>query len=127
MTLYEECLQALGDTYRVLSEEETKKLFNSLEQEYPFTIGGRIKWESVQVNVTFDPIELENKVNNYSEQTVFILWDNSIFKAVQTKLNRVLEVIDDVTAVSFDTWLYSPSQFVIEFHHDGEIILGSHS
>ena len=127
LTLYEECLLAIGDSYRVLSEEETKKLFHSLELEYPFTVGGRIKWESTPVKIISDPIDIEKKIKDYSEQTVFILWDNSLFTAIETKLNKVLEVIDDVTAVSFDTWLYSPSQFVIEFHHDGEIVLGSHS
>lgn len=44
---------------------------------------------------------------------------------IESDLYTVIEVIDDVTAVSFDTWLFSPNEgVVIEFHHDGEIIIG---
>ena len=37
----------------------------------------------------------------------------------------IFKVIDDVTAVSFDTWIFSPSTgYVIEIFHDGEVRVG---
>jgi hypothetical protein len=36
-----------------------------------------------------------------------------------------IEVIDDVTAVSFDTWIFSlASGYVIEIYHEGEVWVG---
>lgn len=44
---------------------------------------------------------------------------------VSCKLSRILNNIDDVLAVSFDTWLLSQNEReVIEFHHEGKIIYG---
>ncbi|WP_435868787.1 CDI toxin immunity protein [Bacillus mycoides] len=38
--------------------------------------------------------------------------------------NDILRNIDDVTAVGSDTYLFCPNNFVIEFYHEGEIIIG---
>ncbi|BEV38185.1 hypothetical protein BSB_12580 [Bacillus stercoris] len=35
-----------------------------------------------------------------------------------------LNVIDDVTAVGSDTFMFSESGYVIEFFHDGDVTIG---
>lgn len=58
--------------------------------------------------------------------TVYIIWDEATLPIIKTDLHQVLQVIDDVTAVSFDTWIYSPDTgYVIEYYHDGEIRIGN--
>ena len=52
--------------------------------------------------------------------------ENSFGEYVKTNLHQVLNVIYDVTAVSFDTWIYSLYMgFIIKYHHDGDIRIGN--
>ncbi len=44
MTLFDECIEALGDNSIILSEQETQLIFDKLEEVYPFTQWGRIDW-----------------------------------------------------------------------------------
>jgi hypothetical protein len=38
---------------------------------------------------------------------------------------RVTDVIYDVAAVSFDTWVYATSgKYIIEIYHEGEVTIG---
>lgn len=40
---------------------------------------------------------------------------------VKAKLACIFDAIDDVLAVSFDTWIFSSTiNRVVEFHHEGE-------
>ncbi|MDA1477756.1 CDI toxin immunity protein [Bacillus changyiensis] len=73
---------------------------------------------------TVDEIITFLKRNSYQySHIVYISWDEG---TLTINLDQVLEVIDDVTAVSFDTWIFSPlSRCVIEIFHDGEVKIGS--
>ena len=52
-------------------------------------------------------------------------WDEATRPAVKSDLHHVLNHIEDVTIVSFDTWLFSPAEkYVIEFYHEGEVTIG---
>ncbi|WP_308728038.1 hypothetical protein [Bacillus sp. MYb209] len=51
---------------------------------------------------------------------VYIIWDEASLPIIKTNLHQILQVIDDVTAVSFDTWIYSQDVgYVIEYYHEG--------
>ncbi|UYX52452.1 hypothetical protein M3Y14_29355 [Bacillus thuringiensis] len=65
--------------------------------------------------------------NRYSLQSniVYIIWDEASLPIIKTNLHQILQVIDDVTAVSFDTWIYSQDVgYVIEYYHEGEVRIG---
>lgn len=67
---------------------------------------------------------LDQNMNEYSN-AVYIIWDEGTLPIIQSTLDKVFEVIDDVTAVSFDTWIFSSSTgYVIEIFHDGEVRVG---
>lgn len=90
---------------------------------------GRIEWEKVSNHAEVNTIDeiisfLDQNVNEYSN-VVYVIWDEGILPVIQTTLYKVLKDIDDVTAVSFDTWIFSPSkEYVIEIFHDGEVRVG---
>nr|WP_227495998.1 hypothetical protein [Bacillus mycoides] len=58
------------------------------------------------------------------ESKVYVLWSTGTVPVLYTNLNNALHNIDDVTAVGSDTYLFCPNNFVIEFYHEGEIIIG---
>lgn len=75
---------------------------------------------------TIDEIRsfLDQKLNEYSD-IIYVIWDEGTLPIIQSTLDKVFEAIDDVTAVSFDTWIFSPSSgYVIEIFHDGEVKVG---
>ena len=53
------------------------------------------------------------------------MWDNANLPCLKSELKNIIKSIDDVTAVSFDTWVVSSDyNIIIEFYHEGEITLG---
>ncbi len=70
MTLYEECLEALGDNKEVLTISETRKYHEHLGESFPFTSWGRIKWDEVTYHRSIDYAEdidewlVESKIDN---------------------------------------------------------------
>lgn len=125
MILYEECLEVLKNNYTILSNEDGGKILSELKKKFPFTSWSRIDWNKVikkeQVNSTLDIKEKLRGNNN----TVYIIWDEATLPIIKSDLFSVIDAIDDVTAVSFDTWIFSfNEQFVVEFYHDGEIKIG---
>lgn len=119
-SLYDECLEKLGEQARVLTEEETIELFDDLQDSFPFTSYGRIDWESVKLK---KPYSLETIVTSL-ETRVFILWDNAIFPAIESTMSQIINALSSIKKVSFDTWIFLPNGFVIEFYHEGEDNVG---
>lgn len=129
MTLYEECLEALENNYEILTEDEKNKILNDFENKFKFTNWGRIDWNKIMAKVQVDyATEIKPKLmNNTSKDSinVYIIWDEINLPILKSDLSTIIDVIDDVTAVSFDTWLFLPNEGVtIEFYHDGEITIG---
>ncbi|MBY0754074.1 hypothetical protein K5V21_01265 [Clostridium sardiniense] len=53
---------------------------------------------------------------------VYIIWDEVNLPIIKTDLFSVIDVIYDVTEVSFDTWLLSIDiKEVVEFYNESEI------
>lgn len=129
MSLYEECIEALGAYVYRLSRSEAAHVIADFERSFPFTKWGRIKWENVTDKAEINTIEeiysfLNDKFDQYTS-IVYVIWDEETLPVIQSDLNKIVMVIDDVTAVSFDTWIYSPSAgYVIELFHDGEVKIG---
>lgn len=106
-----------------------KKILNESEQRIPFTSWGRIDWERMKEKIEVEDVEeiiqvCKKKVTNLNT-SVFVLWDEGTLPVIKSDLIQCKAVIDDVLAVSFDTWFWSPNQgYVIEFYHEGEITIG---
>lgn len=129
-TLLEECIEALCEEIEILETNQGKMIVKNFGNAFPITSWGRVDWSNIQnygdlYNEDEIKVYLQNCFGTYS-QTVYIIWDNARVPIIKTNLHQVLKVIDDVTAVSFDTWIYSPDiGYVIEYHHDGDIRIGN--
>ena len=131
MNLLDECLEALGQDKSVFYDSSKAHIFKSFEQQFPITNWRRIDWKNFYRKIEVESASHLQTVmkKTFSEddlnQPMFILWDEASLPVVETNLNNALRVIDDVTAVSFDTWFFSPSiGYEIEFYHEGEITIG---
>lgn len=123
MTLLEECLGLLGKKIEVLSKEETDTIFESMLKIFPTTPWGRIDWNEVNHKRLSSISEIKKYISEKKE--VYILWDEASLPSIKTSISNLLSYIDNILAVSFDTWLYLPDdKCVIEFYHEGEITFG---
>ncbi|MCW9134405.1 hypothetical protein OF830_26875 [Bacillus paramycoides] len=128
-TLLDECIEALGENIVVFEGEEREKFLNSFENSFPITTWARIDWDKIQNYLDIyhiDEIEpyLYNRYSLHSN-IVYIIWNEASLPIIKTNLHQILQVIDDVTAVSFDTWIYSQDVgYVIEYYHEGEVRIG---
>lgn len=128
-TLLDECIEALGENIVVFEGEEREEILDSFENSFPITSWARIDWakfRDFQNIVYLDDIEAYlNKRYGLDSYIVYIIWDEASLPIIKTNLHQILQVIDDVTPVSFDTWLYSPDLgYAIEFYHEGEVRIG---
>ncbi|MED4590105.1 MULTISPECIES: CDI toxin immunity protein [Priestia] len=128
MSLFDECIEALGEDVHVFSDNNREQILSNFESSFPFK-WGRIEWEKVSNNAEVNTVDeiisfLDQNANEYSN-VVYVIWDEGTLPIIQTTLDKVLKDIDDVTAVSFDTWIFSLSTgYVIEIFHDGEVRVG---
>jgi hypothetical protein len=123
--LLDECLNALGVEGEIVPEDQRASLIKTLITLFPFTNFGTIEWSKVRDNIvlnsTSDALIALQKRNKYSYNDVFIIWDEGSLPCIKSNLDAVFREIDEVTPVSFDTWILnlSPTEnYVIEFHHD---------
>lgn len=129
MTLFEECLKALGPNKEILSYDETAMVFKSFIGNFHISKWGVVDWEAVDNRFTVGKVDdISYVIETYRPSAtwqVCILWNDSSLPCVKVDLNESLRVVDDITAVSFDTWLYNDKDlYVIEFHHEGRITIG---
>ena len=130
MTLYEECLEALGSNIIIFEANERKEILSRFESVLPITSWARIDWDNMSEYSRVSSVEeiillLKTHFQEDEIKDVYIIWDEGTCPIIHADLFEVLKVIDDVTAVAFDTWLYSTKgQFVIEFYHENEITVG---
>lgn len=128
-TLFDECLEVLGKNKKVLTECKTSQVFKSFMSTYPITKWGVIDWSAVDNKFIVGKIgDIKHIIETHkpnADYTIYILWNDSSLPSIKSDLDNILNVIDDITAVSFDTWIYSEKEkYVIEFYHDGKITIG---
>ena len=131
MSLLEECIAALGESCETLNTDESNLIFDLFQRDWPITSWGRINWDKIERKINIKSVadirnSLEVTLHSESpERLVHILWDEGSLPVLKAELTNIINSIDDVTAVSFDTWLYNSSVgYVIEFYHEGQIMLG---
>ncbi len=128
MSLIDECLQALDGEATLLPEKEGKDIIHTLTRMFPFT-WGRIDWPQVPQHSELDtlsevlPVLLDNGSNTHA--AVFIIWDEATRPVLESNLYTVLSHIEEVTIVSFDTWIFCPTEhYVVELYHEGDLTVG---
>jgi hypothetical protein len=128
MTLLDECIDVLNPFCQIKEGEIKEEILKKIQIDVNYTLLGRVNWSlypnSFNLNSVKELIEITKDLNIY-EATFFIFWDEASLPVLESKLNRIIEFIDDVTAVAFDTWIYNfEHKIIVEFHHDGEIVFG---
>jgi len=119
MTLLQECIGALKPNIEIIKGDDSNKLFKSFEKLFVFTEYGRIDWSYYKDKLTVKSL---NDLYNLPIEKCTIFWNDDSLPVIKTDFKLLLDNIDDVLAVSFDTWVLSESNdIVIEFFHDDKI------
>jgi len=129
MTLFDECIEALHPDVESLPFDQSVSYSRLMTLEYPIALNGRIDWDKVgnkrKITSYKDIMNLLKEHFDLDNFKIIIIWDGAHLPVVKSTLQKVLDNIDDVTAVGFDTWLYCPEyNYAIEFYHEGEITFG---
>lgn len=121
--LFKECLEALKE-YKVLTLEESKKILNTFQEKIPINISGSIDWKKFNGIVKEDEFSYIKETLNYNDN-YYLLWDREEIPCIICNLCNILKNLEDVLAVSFNTWIFSMNEKeVIEFHHEGMVVYG---
>lgn len=118
-SLFNECIAELGEDTIIFSKEKSAEIYKSFENEFKITFYGRVEWtlcEYEELDLYTLRTTYANKDENYN-----ILWSHGSDPVIQASIKKVLEHLDDVTAVSPDIWLYKENECMIEIFHDGII------
>lgn len=115
MTLFEECLEALGSC-EIVSERESGAALEAL----PLTDYGHLDKKACG---SFREVSL-SEMSEMPDFSYYVIWDNAEIPVIKCRLKDALNCLDDVLAVSFITWLLAEDfSYAAEFH-EGRIILG---
>lgn len=132
MALLDECIQALGDQATVLHDAESTSISDRMVDMFPVTRWARIDWEKIEDKTMLDRDDVSGTaatlLRRDLDREVYAIWDDGALPVLRAPLRVVLNNLKQVRAVSFDTWIFSPDGgFVIEFYHEGEVMLGRRS
>ena len=126
---FDEFVGALAKNVSLFYTQKRKKIFTVFENLFPTTDWGRIDWAKVPTRAEIfsaqDIIDnLEINFVNF-DTSIYILWNEGTIPIVKSNLELILNNIDELPPVIFDTWLFCPtSKYVIEFYHEGEVTFG---
>lgn len=129
MNLFEECLEALGKNAKISEENIVDKVLDNFDTHFPLTAWGRIDWKDVENKYSVSSLEeiiptLKAKLKDPSKP-IFIIGSDPTVPILESKLDKVLEVFDDVEAVNPITWFFCPSDgWVVQIDDDGTITIG---
>ncbi|MFV0543018.1 MAG: hypothetical protein ACK5L8_04930 [Marinicella pacifica] len=125
-SLFDECLDSLLNRVNILNDDESDILVEEFESSFEITTYGRVDWQNViQKHFLSDISDVLNLDKVANDDEIFIIWDDASYPVVRAKLMDVLNSIEDVIAVSFDTWLYcADKKYVVEFYHEGQTTFG---
>ena len=115
MTLFEECLAALG-SYKIAKIYEAKMALANLR----LTDYGRLDFRRYKC-----PREISlSELDRLGDFPCYIIYNDAELPVEKGRLKQVLECLDDVLAPAFDTWVLDEGfSRIIEFYHDGEITI----
>lgn len=129
MNSIDKCIQALGNNIEILTKQKADKVFSVLTCMFPITKWGKIDWNTIEQKTTIasaqEVLGQLDLLRGDMSTSVFILWNEASLPVIKVDLKKIIEVMDEVLHVYFETLLFSPiSRYVIEFYHEGEITAG---
>ncbi|TWD87890.1 hypothetical protein FB550_13415 [Neobacillus bataviensis] len=122
--LFNEYIEALGNEVTIFSNEKSNELYESFENQVPFTTFSRIDWNKIENHhLISDLSEVADLLKN---EYVEVYWSSENFPVTKTKFQKVINAFDDLIAISSVsvTYLYIPMKYVIEVYHEGDITIG---
>lgn len=123
MTLLEECIEALGNDICILNGDEKLDMEDKFYDTVPLTTWGRINWDKFK-NIK-EVKELADLNLIEGNKKYYIIWGDIEKPIIKSELVNILNNLDDVLAVSFDTWLLAEDEsMVIEFYHESDVTIG---
>src|SRR5580692_9788721 len=103
MTLFEECLEALGKDAKICNKSVDEEVRDNFDKNFQL-LWSRINWDLVKEKyVVFSIKEIFSilrKKNKDSFQLMYVIGNNARLPIFESKLDKVLEFFDDVVAVS---------------------------
>lgn len=119
--LLEECIKALGGEANILNDSQGDLISDTLNDKFHFGSHG-VNLTKYKNAIPLGSIhDVDEAIRNTS---CFIIWDEYSLPVVKSNISIIWENIDDVTAVSFDTYIFDVDfNWLIEFHHEGKITL----
>ncbi len=116
-------MEALGRGTVVYDDETSKAIVHDMCAAFPITMWARIDWDLIVEKQ--DIVALDMISGLLSRKWCYVIWDDGSLPVVKANVQSIIENIDDVTAVSFDTWLCDLEfQKIVEFYHEGEVRFG---
>ena len=115
------CIESLKMDVKILNQIEYKQIGELIEQYFIFGNSG-INWSLYpnKISIT-DNNDILKKINRTE---CFLLWDEGKLPILRTDLKLILNNLDCVTKVAFDTFVVDVKfGWIIEFHHSGVINL----
>lgn len=99
--LFEECLDALGSGAAVLGVTESQELERSFTEKFIITSYGRIEWDLYKGYEQMDRNAFASRYA-HEQEVCHLVWSYGSEPVIEAHMNRIVERLDDVTAVSLD-------------------------
>lgn len=130
--VFKECIDSLSPNVTILSKEESNNLWKIFKQRLPIVFWGRIDWNKIDKKFIINsPTEIIPTLEQLSQKSldlsIYILWNDASVPVIKTDLHSAIAFIDDITCVGPDTWFLNLEEgYIVEFFHEGEIVVGYH-
>lgn len=124
MTLTEECILALGDNTEIFLDEEKKQIEKNLFQNIRLQSWGEFDWNNINSRKIIKNTKITDVKKYVNTIKYYIIWDDPSEPILLAPLDNIIKNIDDVTAVSTNTWLMSKNKkYFIEIYHEKRITI----
>lgn len=121
MNLFDEAVMAL-DYPKVITGKPKDDILDYFINNFPIiTAGnGKIDWNRISNNSDIHHAsELLKLKSMIGQNHCCIIWNDGDLPILVTNLEKLVGAFDDVTAVSFDTWILVPSKNIVIEHSFG--------
>lgn len=122
MTLTEECILSLGNDTKIFLAEEKKRIEENLFNNIRLKPWGEFDWDNINSRKIIKNIKITDIKKYVNAIKYYIIWDDPSEPILLTCLDKIIKNIDDVTAVSTNTWLMSENRrYIVEIYHETRI------
>jgi hypothetical protein len=129
-----EIVDKLGEGTIILSESKSEEVMHRMVSDFPVVEWGRLDWSRIPkrkwVSGIGEIIDFLSHHVDVEEQEVYVLWGYgrepfSDPPFLRTTLMNALKHYEELRDYGSDAWLYAPDgTFVVEFYHEGDIVVG---